>query len=322
MSNLRGCCKTLLRAGVVCICLACTACSTLSLEAAQTLAATGGDAAVKIKAAAFASGDEYAGAMDAEALYHGMTGTTASPAYTELKVKYAKVHVELAKRQDVVKALADFYVAFGNLASYDASGQTQDALKNLGTAVDGYRKDVLNLGPVSPGTVDLIVHIGGLFASEVQKAMVKDASASVRPKLVAFHDALADKLVRTQFTGFKELLAADRAAAVVLLWQHNVLDASPLVADLAAEGGLIPTKDAGRVVLHDEQLKAGLQAVITRRMDRKLDAIGQGYDASVRIVADLIEEHRKLEDGGPLDIARIRALVAELTAIVNLINKR
>lgn len=311
----------LARIAFLSFCLACGACSTLNLEAARALSATGQEAAVKIKAAAFASDTEYSRAMDAEALFHGAARNEGSELYKQLKASYAAVNNEIAKRAQVVAALADFYEAFGELAKYDASGETQAALTGLGTAIDSYRKDVLNAGPLSQDTVGLVVHVGGLIAAERQKEMVRQASAAVRPKLTAFHDALASPLVKDQFTGFKKTLASDRAAAVIYLWKQGLLDASPLVGELAADGGLTPVKNAAEVVLKSVELSAAMQAVIARRVNGKLVAIERSYDTSVQLLADLVAEHRKLEEGAPLDLARVRALVAELTAIVNLVNK-
>src|SRR4051794_11903300 len=105
---------------IVVLAIACPACSTLSLDGARSLGASGKDAATKIQRAAFASDVEYSRAMDAEALFHGLPGAASSPVYAQNRALYNAIRKELIKRAVVLAALADFYETFGDLAAYDA----------------------------------------------------------------------------------------------------------------------------------------------------------------------------------------------------------
>ena len=309
------------RLAVALLMAACSACSTLSLDAAKTLATTGKDASDKVHIAAFASQSEFSRAMDAEALFHGMTNTEDAAAYKLIQQRFEKVQLELTNRAVVLSALTDFYDAFGDLATFDAQGETQKALQSLGGAVNGYRASVIGAGPLPTSTIGAVSAVGGIFASEAQKSAVKQASASVRPMIEAFRTALDDKLVREQFIGFKRVLAEDRKTAIVFLWDAGLFDTKPLITDAGSDAGLTATSQADQLVLKDAAIRNGLGAIIRRRLSVNIDALDRSYDTSVKILGRLVVEHQKLEDGAPLDIARLRELIAQLQGIVNLLTK-
>lgn len=278
--------------------VACSACSTLSLDAAKTLAASGKEASVKIEKATIASASEYSRAMDAEAFIHGKTGTASSAAYELAKARYEKVRKELAARGAVLVSMTDFYEAFGNLASFGAQEETQKSLQSLGDSIDAYRSAV-GKGPIPASTFGIISSVGGLLAAEVQKSAVRQASAAVRPQLEAFHATLDDTLVREQFVGFRQLLGTDRKLIVTQLWEAGVFDPTPLIADAGLDAGLAPGKDAAARVLKDQSLSNGLAEVVNRRLEGNIAAMARGYDDSVKLIAKLVSEHKKLEEGSP-----------------------
>ena len=50
-----------------------------------------------------------------------------------------------------------------------------------------------------------------------------------------------------------------------------------------------------------------------------MDLIVQGYDSSLAALRQLIAQHKKLEEGEPLDLSRLRAIVAQLRGIAVLL---
>ena len=183
----------------------------------------------------------------------------------------------------VLAALADFYEAFGDLAAYDAQGETEAALQSLGGSISAYRAAV-GATALPAQAVDVISKVGGLISSEIQKKAVREASVIARAQLEAFREALETPLVKKQMLSFKAILAIDRKTAIVELWSKGVFDPSPAgIDDMGTDAGLTSSKDAGRILLSDQMLRQQMGEVIAQRLQNKIDALEPAYDASVQI---------------------------------------
>jgi len=294
-------------------------CSGLSVEAARRLSVTGRDAAVQAQQNTFGSDQEYLRARDSEALLHGFGGTTASDKYKAILQMYGNIHQELAKRAMVFEGLADVYDAFGELAAFDAAEQTEAALGNLGGAIEEYAMQLKQSPPVSSGTTAVIANIGGLVAAEAQKAKIKEASIQIRARVDTFLQLLGSALVREQMTGFRSLLISDVKAALNILWDAGVYDPKPLLDEIGAAGGLAAQKDAAQLVKSNVELRRALGEVLDQRLAGQMELIAQGYDASLAALRQLTAQHKKLEEGEPLDLTRLRAISAQLRSIVVLL---
>lgn len=298
-----------------------SACSGIRIEAARTLSVTGRNVALQTQQNIFVSDKEYLRARDGEALFHGFSGTTNSELYTKILKDYDNIHQELAKRSVVFEKLADLYDAFGELAGLDAGGQTEKALANLGGAIEEYSKLINQPSPIYSDTTALISKIGGLVAKEIQKAKIKEASIQIRARVEDIQKLLGNKLIREQMAGFKESLTTVRKAAFVLMWGKGVYDPKPLLDDFGEDVGLVAKKDAAAGIKPDTPLGNALLEVLDKRLAIKTDLIEKSYDASPRALSHLISEHKKLEQGAPLDLARLHAIVAELRGIAVLLAK-
>jgi hypothetical protein len=296
-----------------------TACSGLSVEAARQLATTGRQAAAQAKQTSIVSEQDYARALDAEAFFHGSAGNTDM--LKDIVSGYDQVRGELLSRAVVFDRLADLYDAFGDLAGINAARDVETALGNLDGAVRDYARQMKLTVPVSTDATNAIATIGGLLAAEIQKAKLKKASALIAGEIEKFHALLADPLVRTQVTSFNKLLQKDAAVAVILLWDKGALEPTPLLNDMGRPAGLGAVKDSEKVVASNESLRMGLHEVLEQRLRRQADLIDQGYAASLRALDRLGQEHKKLEQDQPLDLARLREVVAQLRTIVELLTR-
>lgn len=260
-------------------------------------------------------------AMDAESLFHGVSGTMESPAYTAILELYGKIQLELSSRSVVFSTLAGVYDAFGNLAGLDASTEVETSIGNLGGAVNSYAVAIGQQQVITDAPTGVISRIGGLVAAEVQKEKIKEASILIRERLDTFVELFKDPLVHEQIVGFKNLLGSNRKAAIEMLWDKGVYSPKPLLDEMGAEAGFVAQKDGIELVIADKKLSKGLWEVVDRRFSRKFELIEKGYDASVKALKRLITEHKKLEKGQELDLSRLRQIVAELQSIASLLDK-
>jgi hypothetical protein len=294
-------------------------CSSISLEAARRLSVTGRNAAVQAQQNTLVSDQEYLRARDSEALLHGFSGTTASDQYKAILKLYNDIHQELAQRAVVFEKLADLYDAFGELAGLDTGEQTEAALGNLSGAIEEYAKQLNQPSPLSSAPTAAIAKIGGLVAAEVQKAKIKEASTQIQSRVNTFLQILESALVREQMIGFQSLLLSDVKAALSILWDAGVYDPKPLLDGVGTAAGLTAQKDAAQLVKSNTELRKALGEVLDKRLASQMDLIAQGYDSSLAALRQLIAQHKKLEAGEPLDLIRLRAIVAQLRGIAVLL---
>jgi len=299
-----------------------SACASVNIDAARALGKVGRSVAVQAQQNIMVSDKEYFRAQDSEALLHGYNGTTQVTTYLELLKLYDDIQQEITKRSVVFEKLADLYDAFGDLAGLDEGAQTEKALGDLGGAIDEYAKQLKQPAPVLGDSTAVISKIGGIVATEIQKAKIKEASALIRKRVDTFQQFLGNKLVRAQMTEFREMLATDRKAAFITLWDIGVYDPKPLLDDFGTDAGLTAQNNVAALMKSNPQLSNALKEVLDKRLTRnQFDLIEKSYDASLAALRHLVSEHKKLEQGEPLDLTRLQTIVAELRSVAILLEK-
>lgn len=298
-----------------------SSCSEVSLEAARQLGVTGHSVASQAKQNVFASEAEYLRARDSEALLHGFSGTTKDKKYLDILMAFENIRREMAQRAVVFEQLAQLYDAFGELAGFDAGQQTEAALTNLSGAVQEYAKQTKQAPPISEDTTAIISKIGGLIASEIQKTKIKKASGEIRGRVDAFAKLLGNPLIREQQVGFRSFMLSDVKAALSKLWDAGVYDPKPLLDEIGATAGLAAQKDVAQVLKTNTDVRNAIGEVVDKRLSIQMDRIEQSYDSSVEALNHLVLEHKKMEVGTPLNLTRLRGIVAQMRGIVNLIVK-
>ena len=296
-------------------------CSPVNIEAAKSLSATGRDTASQTQQNVLVSYKEYLRARDCEALQNGFMGTTDSNEYQEILKNYDEIQEELTKRSLVFERLADLYDAFGELAGLDAGGQTEKALGDLSGAINEYAKQIKQKPPISSDATAVISKIGGLVAREIQKAKIKEASIQTRTRVDALVQLLENPSVRKQLVRYRRFLFSNRKTAFEILWDEGVYDPKPIFDDFGEDAGLAVRKDVAERIKPDSKLGKALTEVLDKRLEMKSELIQRGYDDSIEALKQLVKEHEKLEQGAPLDLARLRTIAAELRSIAVLLSK-
>ncbi len=307
---------------VSCVAFMASACASINIDSAKTLGKAGRSVAVQTQQNIMVSDKEYLRARDSEALLHGYSGTTQSTLYMQLLNSYDEIQQELAKRSVVFEKIANLYDAFGELASLDAGAQTEKAIGELSGAITEYAKQVKQPVPLSDSATTLISKTGGMVATQIQKAKIRETSTQIREKVDAFRQLLENKLVREQMTGFREALASSRKAAFIMLWDAGVYDPKPLFDEFGQDAGLVAQNNVAALIKSNPQLGNAVKEVLDKRLARsQFNLIEKAYDVSLAALKNLVSEHKKLEDGELLDLARLQATVAELRGIVVLLGK-
>ena len=294
-----------------------SSCTRLNLQAAKALSTTGQNVATQAQNAASVSDDEIRRAQESEAFQHGYTGTTQTAQYKEIVSLLQDITQELNQRAQVFRKLADLYEAFGVLASMDYGAQTEKALGDLGAAIDGYATAIKQPLPQISSATGILSSIGGIIASRVQQAKVKAASKQIRARDEAFLNLMSNPLVRKQFTDFKKFCLSEWSVALKILWNLDIYNPKPLLDDIGAPAGLVSRDGAAELVKSNPNLKAALSGILQSRLDTQGKLIEQIYDASLDALKGLIAQHKQLEQGTPVDLARLRAIADQLQSLAS-----
>lgn len=307
------------------------ACSTTSLDAAKRLAVSGSDSARS--GAAFISAprrgydayvtlNAYASALPPRVRVpppgSGVQGCRTADLSPQTAVAETNLDASLAELDRIGRvftALDAAYAGLGALASYDASGTVERRVGELGATVNAYAR-----GPAIPANVSGVLgRLGGLGARRAQEVRVKAASALIRVRLEAFVAALRTR--KTTFTGIVDEETRTGASAAQALWRCNLLDARPLLAAASADLGFDIPKDRP-ITAADPVFSEAVPALLQVRRRQQSRAAAAAFDALIVALDALIEQHRTLERGEPLDLGRLSVSVQGLQDLVDQLRNR
>ena len=315
-------------------------CSNINLGDAAELANTGGKAS-----SAYASSiSQTSGGIDrfVEAQYlvapvrHLPEPDLAPPtgtvdcARSELSTaeNIACVQEALAARRIMLMKLAQVYASFGALASYDAQKNMTDALTDLAGSVDQFAKTVGTSGaPAGAGAVT--ADVGGIFASEIQKRKVADASQAIRRQLTAVVPIIEKE--RVAMESLQRVLVTDAGVTAEVLYKNGIGTPDPILADNIGEFGLSyqpgSYSHACENLARSESdeckrnLERGIRAAVLLRAKRRAGDQAALIDSNVAAIKALSDAHTQLEAGQPIDLALVTQQLAALRGIVDDLNK-
>jgi hypothetical protein len=300
-----------------------TACSSVDLGAAKELGQAGGKGFTEFGDAYALTGKQMSQYKEANILRGALAPVPPGSPIPVLKVdpKSAdKVVKEMAARAAAMRAFVRAYKAFEDLATYDAAGEMDKALSNLGDSVMVFAAAVGSplAAPAAKIATNVVASLGGVIAGEDQKARVKSASQAIRANLETFkeiHDFAEEQkaIVDTR----KDLFNAQLEVASGL-WRMGVLTANKYAASWAVGSGLdvVDEKTQPITTRTYPGLATPINNALRARREAERDAIEQVYAETGEAIGDLISAHKKLEAGVPIGVAELRARIAQLEGLL------
>lgn len=296
----------------LCIALLTSGCATVNEQRADGLAQEGQQVATACTQVLFATDAEYRAALESEHFIHAYIGKESN---AQILDNYAAARKEIVARKMVFQRLGEAYVALQKLSTNDAPTSIAPAISSFACAVESYSvtHDTQKNRLIFPD--DLAGDIARLAMQAKKRQLIKQSSVLIRTSLERMLRLLQNPLVKEQLVGYSSTLAVTRSMAIRLLWHDGMLDPSPLITDLAKDISLQASAETAGLVRSNMKLNRGIERIINVRLNNKKEQIGQGYDASVRTIQSLIEEHRKLEAGDPFGPKQLQAIINELSVI-------
>lgn len=314
-----------------------TACSSVDLDAAKKLGATGVTTATALRDDSKDIQHEIAVFEDRDTLFQVVTELRAcedraQAAKTVCTLKATDIEIDtknesiaslsksLTERTKAFEKLLETYTSFEALASYEASEEAEKAVgalikqvNSFITAVNALPVPMLAAVPLVTGTAGEIAKVGvTLFAEEKQKKEVMAASKLVREAVTGLRDATARE--KEVATSLRVVINAHRNVIKIALMKEGVVGYSEDLKVLIEDLKLTPTKDMDAALAKSGPLKGAMIRVLEQRAEREDAKISSRYQDLLTTLSKLIQEHEKLEQGKPLDLAALKQWAEKIEA--------
>jgi len=296
-------------------------CSSLDIEAARRLADNGTKAATTVHDDSLQAQQHTAQAVDSIALSKFLANPKGShtAVIDELDKEYATLQQLLALRTTMYGELESVYVSFGDLVRFDVAAEMKNAADNFIGSANNFIKviDTVSgatpIGAISAGAEKITQTGFTILGEEAQKRRVANASEVIRGAVERVAAAMAAEKVYA--VSVRKGLALQRQTLLTELERHDLVSIEPLVAQAATQVGTEPAKDVGKRLSSDPALRNAFIAWQRRLFDRKVAAVEQNYEAQIGLLTALVAEHKKLEEGQPIDLAMIEAWIGRLVQL-------
>ena len=292
-----------------------SACSTASQSNGVALAKAGQAAAMQMEQSATLSAATYAALKQAVVFDAGFSNDTNDPVTQDFLKQETQIQTALAAYGTLLDKLANAYAALGALASYDASGTFSSAVSNLCGSADNLVSKMAKGGPAAANVCQPLSTGFGQIASAVQAQQVVDASDQIAGVLSTVIPILSDKSRRDLIVINNQLVQRQIVAAANDLYASGVFSCGPLLTALGAPLGLTPVSGVDAVIDKHPNVKRGCLAVVSATAADSVNSAGAAYDKSVEALNALLDQHKKLKAGQPLDLDTINAILANLQGL-------
>lgn len=229
----------------------------------------------------------------------------------------------IGKRAEAIGALSTAYKSFQELAVYDAAGTTELATaaffsqtnQFLDTAqklkLPGEAGTIANgIAPLDAQTAEGLSIASGLIAREVQRAKLGKTSVALRTGVAKLAEVLTAE--RAYAASIRRSIADRRHALRTMAQRRGIGSYERSTKALLSDFDIDAVKDLDLAILRSPHAKAAIERVLNDRDRAERETIGPTYDALIKLLDALVEQHKQLEAGRRVSLASIIALASEL----------
>jgi hypothetical protein len=244
------------------------------------------------------------------------------PSDTE-QTNIQKLSEALSMRAAVMQQLSLTYNALNSLTSYDASKETETALAGLTGAINSYAKMIdPNSKAISETGGIVIGEVGKGVIGQIQINRIKKASELIRPRLEQFLDLIEQE--KQIYMNIQQVLLGTASRTAVALYRSGIGSPHPIFKELVGDMGFEYKPEEKQLTSlsaeQREKLQKGIELVARRKIANSIRQEQSIYINMIEGMANLITQHRKLEEGESLDLSGITAMTIRFREILDRIN--
>ena len=300
----------------VVIFLVLSACSNIDLDAARNLGESGSSAAKTVFDEAAAAEAAFVRDPERIVLRTAIIQNANEPDLPSFEETYKLIELVNARTR-AIGALVAVYKSFSDLARYDVAEETEIAIGSLMSEINKASVAVAAFTgtplPLLSAPIGEIARIGsGLLAEEAQKRRVSAASKIIRTSLERLIIILEKESQYAISLRVENIRSSSRLSEILM--ERGVASYDDTVKAILADIGAMPVKDIDAAMRKDPSLRSGFQALSRYREKLARNDIKNAYDALITLMSKIVAEHKKLEEGKPVDLATIEILVSRFIA--------
>ncbi len=296
-------------------------CGGVDIEQAKQLAAAGVASSTKLQAEAQTVAANAASWREGRVFYLTLVQGDSKVEMDTDGSDVARLAKLLKARANALAGLAATYKSFQELAVYDAEKNTETAAANFFAETNEFLKTAQGLDgaagaaaksiqPLDPQLTAGISVAFGIIAREAQRARLAKTSVVIRTGIEKLSEVL--KAERAYAVAARIKIAKDRYALRRLARARGIGSYDQSAKTLLAQFDIDPVKDLDAAILRSPQATAAMTRVLGDRIDAEVETIGPTYDALLKLLDALVEQHRQLEAGRAVSLASIISLAEEL----------
>jgi len=301
--------------------IAAAGCSPISLGSARDLAQTGqtGVAAFQTTYESGVTGNVRMNEYHAIRTQLSTRGENAAADLGPSDDRLADIRRHLNARVSVLQALNRSYGALHDLAAFGTEGDLTASLHGLRDAVSAAGATFAGPpGGLAAGAIaDPLVTVGGLLVEERQKRRVARASAEIQHELRRFLSIAESDDEVAYVVNVLEPVHTARLRILRGMWDNRMVSAAPLFREFTDNSSFALIDPASPVLTNENRR---LDAIVQQRFDSQLRDMRQSllevYVAHRTLFQNLIAEHQRLQDGEPLDPARLRGYSTDIAGLL------
>jgi hypothetical protein len=244
--------------------------------------------------------------------FNGQIGNSSSQTFLK---NVGEIQDNLSQYAKMLESLSGAYSALGDLAAYDAVGTFNTSFSSLAKDSNQFLQSIHSSVQIGPVTSSAVKAGGGIVIGLVQAKEVKDASRAIKVLLQTVIPVFDDPRTRELLILNKEEVTGQIDQAAETLFFTGVYSYSPLLDDLGGPMNFKSNPQSDSVVVKNPKLQQGLRNVAIETASEQTDQLAASYDKSVAALKALVPLHESLENGAPLNVNGLLAIVNQLHTI-------
>jgi hypothetical protein len=248
--------------------------------------------------------------------------TPIPPVDPQLIASVTVIQAALAQRVEMLNQLNDLYVAYGNLAKYDASKEVQTAVSGVVTSANALDKSLHpdETSPaISQADSNLIDQAAGAIAGAAQQQELVKGSYAIRLVLEKVIPVLASE--KAVYDDFNTHILISKIQVTETLWTMGL--GSPDAILQAQLGSFGITYDPKQLASIDPAFKPRIAAAVDQdlkwQQTRATQLMSSTIGATIQAMQDLDTSQKQFENGQPVSIQSVQTDIQVLQTYVQLL---
>jgi hypothetical protein len=309
-------------------------CSKIDIDQAKRLASAGVTSSTALQTEAKTTETRVSSWREARAfqriLATGKVEAVETAAFQANDEIYKTLSELLKKRTDALTGLVATYKSFQALVDYGATQEAETAASGFFASANSFLKAaqalpadrggaiVAGVPSISPEMAEGLSIGFGIVAAEIQKAQIRKTSVALRTGITTLAKAL--RAEEAYEIGVRNLVVLNRQEFRQEARAEGLASYDATLRALLVQYDVDPVKDLDAALRRSPSARKAIEHIVVGREKFELEGVSKTYQALLKLLDDLVQQHLKLEAGQKVDLAALIALAQQIEGYYERIN--